>query len=99
MTKVLMGILMIPAGILNIILGATTEDLMLKVIMLIAGIVTVALSCLIASYLRHLENHGKMFQEVLAAIDKKWENQVIICQRKMNHIMRHIGCELDDNEE
>jgi len=96
MLKVIMCILMFPAGLLNIVLGITTEDLMMKVIMLIAGIVTVALSCLIASYLRHLENHSKILQEVSEAIDKKLANQVLQCTSKMNLILKAVGC--DDEE-
>jgi hypothetical protein len=82
---------MLPAGILNIILGATTEDLMIKVIMLIAGIVTVALSCLIASYLRHLENHSKILHEFSEAIDKKLAAQVTQCTSKMSLILKVLG--------
>jgi len=91
--KVVMGMLMLPAGLLNIILGVTTEDLMLKVIMLIAGIVTVALSCLIASYLRHLENHSAILQQVSEAIDKKIASQAKQCTDKMSLILKTLGHE------
>jgi hypothetical protein len=91
-----MGILMLPAGLLNIVLGITTDDVMIKVLTILAGIVTLALSCLIASYLRHLENHGKVIQEISASIDHKIENQVSYCTKKMDLMLKAMG--LEDEE-